>query len=388
MSWSGRACTEFNFIWFFFFFFFWLIPCDRIFSRAQRICRTAQRWYWTVSIGTMLAFINVLPIMVFGNRCPWTLPSPFCVSALASNYLFPIIVVVVGVSHMTPGPTHLCLFHRIYIYDFFLSTNDFLFVCNAAPPEITVERSWIHASEGYDIELACIVHGDVTSDVSEQSNTEKCGAPSTTQRRWNLFRMNRTITPLVSVHCRLKMRLFPCTINFMAGAVVGAELSRFQIVQNYNIQFDDFNYSILFSRMFSVSRFDSIQCRWCGIKTHFYSIQPIDVRCSPKVTDTHSSYAIFKHRISATIGTCSLAARSPIIDTHSLNLSSFFFILSLAVLRTMHWVEQKSTLKYLDDPDRLNSFRPCSAVHSNTTIWRGAWNRYRHSKKFDCCTED
>lgn len=37
-----------------------------------------------------------------------------------------------------------------------------------APPEITVEKSWVHASEGSNIELACIVHGDVTSDVSTQ----------------------------------------------------------------------------------------------------------------------------------------------------------------------------------------------------------------------------
>lgn len=37
-----------------------------------------------------------------------------------------------------------------------------------APPEITVEKSWVHAAEGYDVELACIVHGgDVTSDVSD-----------------------------------------------------------------------------------------------------------------------------------------------------------------------------------------------------------------------------
>lgn len=40
---------------------------------------------------------------------------------------------------------------------------------HAAPPEITVERSWVHASEGYDIELACIIHGDVTSDVSTKA---------------------------------------------------------------------------------------------------------------------------------------------------------------------------------------------------------------------------
>lgn len=49
-----------------------------------------------------------------------------------------------------------------------------VFVCyfipfHVAPPEITVERSWVHASEGYDIELACIIHGDVTSDVSTKA---------------------------------------------------------------------------------------------------------------------------------------------------------------------------------------------------------------------------
>lgn len=44
-----------------------------------------------------------------------------------------------------------------------------------APPEITVEKSWVHASEGYDIELACIIHGDVTSDVSRNVyNVELC----------------------------------------------------------------------------------------------------------------------------------------------------------------------------------------------------------------------
>ncbi|XP_055312013.1 limbic system-associated membrane protein [Sitodiplosis mosellana] len=40
-----------------------------------------------------------------------------------------------------------------------------------SPPEITVERSWVHASEGYDIELACIVHGDVTSDMMWYQNS-------------------------------------------------------------------------------------------------------------------------------------------------------------------------------------------------------------------------
>lgn len=34
-----------------------------------------------------------------------------------------------------------------------------------APPEITVEKAWVHAAEGYDIELVCVVHGDVNSEV-------------------------------------------------------------------------------------------------------------------------------------------------------------------------------------------------------------------------------
>lgn len=56
--------------------------------------------------------------------------------------------------------------HEIELYlIFFLSFACFAIV-DAAPPEIIVERSWVHASEGYDIELACIIHGDVTSDVS------------------------------------------------------------------------------------------------------------------------------------------------------------------------------------------------------------------------------
>lgn len=29
-----------------------------------------------------------------------------------------------------------------------------------------MEKSWVHASEGYDVELACVIHGDITSDVS------------------------------------------------------------------------------------------------------------------------------------------------------------------------------------------------------------------------------
>lgn len=41
-----------------------------------------------------------------------------------------------------------------------------LFISFEAPPEITVEKSWVHAAEGHDVELACIVHGDVNSEVN------------------------------------------------------------------------------------------------------------------------------------------------------------------------------------------------------------------------------
>lgn len=56
----------------------------------------------------------------------------------------------------------LSVFLQIFVFPHINVIN----VLHLAPPEITVEKSWVHASEGYDIELACIVHGDVTSDVS------------------------------------------------------------------------------------------------------------------------------------------------------------------------------------------------------------------------------
>ncbi|EDW35124.1 GL14150 [Drosophila persimilis] len=39
------------------------------------------------------------------------------------------------------------------------------------PPEITVEKSWVHAAEGYDVELVCIVHGDVSSEMLWYQNS-------------------------------------------------------------------------------------------------------------------------------------------------------------------------------------------------------------------------
>lgn len=34
------------------------------------------------------------------------------------------------------------------------------------PPEINVERSWVHSGEGYNAELACVVYGDPQPEVS------------------------------------------------------------------------------------------------------------------------------------------------------------------------------------------------------------------------------
>lgn len=34
-----------------------------------------------------------------------------------------------------------------------------------APPEITVERPWVHAGEGHEAQLVCIVHGEAHPEV-------------------------------------------------------------------------------------------------------------------------------------------------------------------------------------------------------------------------------
>lgn len=44
-------------------------------------------------------------------------------------------------------------------------------VFSTAPPEITVEKSWVHASEGHDVELCCTVHGDTSSEMQWFQNS-------------------------------------------------------------------------------------------------------------------------------------------------------------------------------------------------------------------------
>lgn len=42
-----------------------------------------------------------------------------------------------------------------------------------APPDISVERTWIHAAEGCDIQLACTLNGDVNSEVSRLNSARR-----------------------------------------------------------------------------------------------------------------------------------------------------------------------------------------------------------------------
>lgn len=37
----------------------------------------------------------------------------------------------------------------------------------ADPPEISVEKSWIHSGEGFEAQLVCIVHADPQPTVSQ-----------------------------------------------------------------------------------------------------------------------------------------------------------------------------------------------------------------------------
>lgn len=37
---------------------------------------------------------------------------------------------------------------------------------SVAPPDISVEKTWIHAAEECDVQLMCTLHGDVNSEVS------------------------------------------------------------------------------------------------------------------------------------------------------------------------------------------------------------------------------
>jgi hypothetical protein len=62
------------------------------------------------------------------------------------------------------------------------------------PPEIEVERSWVHSGEGFEAQLVCIVHADppaVVSTIGEgkftnfdlQMSNQKSGKYGRTQRR-------------------------------------------------------------------------------------------------------------------------------------------------------------------------------------------------------------
>lgn len=49
---------------------------------------------------------------------------------------------------------------------FNLISNFCFFLFISAPPEITVEKAWVHAGEGHEAQLVCIVHGEANPEVN------------------------------------------------------------------------------------------------------------------------------------------------------------------------------------------------------------------------------
>ncbi|KAI5736214.1 hypothetical protein M8J76_001087 [Diaphorina citri] len=58
------------------------------------------------------------------------------------------------------------------------------------PPEIEVERSWVHSGEGYEAQLVCIVHGEPNPDMSWYQDTFLI-EPSVSDRRLMETRGNK-----------------------------------------------------------------------------------------------------------------------------------------------------------------------------------------------------
>jgi hypothetical protein len=56
------------------------------------------------------------------------------------------------------------IYTECYLIEF--NTNYFTMFHVPDPPEIEVERSWVHSGEGYEAQLVCIVHGEPAPNVS------------------------------------------------------------------------------------------------------------------------------------------------------------------------------------------------------------------------------
>ena len=57
------------------------------------------------------------------------------------------------------------LLFSTYISNFFVIKKTFFSSFFTAPPEISTERQWIHASEGCEIEIVCTLQSDMNTDV-------------------------------------------------------------------------------------------------------------------------------------------------------------------------------------------------------------------------------
>lgn len=76
-----------------------------------------------------------------------------------------IIRLIIKKLKQTFGFTEILVFF-VFFCIYFLSMCVPNIHYTSAPPDISVEKTWIHAAEGCDIQLACTLHGDVNSEVS------------------------------------------------------------------------------------------------------------------------------------------------------------------------------------------------------------------------------
>lgn len=60
-------------------------------------------------------------------------------------------------------------FEIIPCINFHMNMHKFLVIYKiihfAAPPEITVDKAWVHAGEGHEAQLVCTVHGEANPEV-------------------------------------------------------------------------------------------------------------------------------------------------------------------------------------------------------------------------------
>lgn len=99
---------------------------------------------------------------------PWEKPFPFVfpfsvfLLLLSDSIIFNGGVVCGSRQHTTTRKRR----KKINARKFNLISNFCFFLFISAPPEITVEKAWVHAGEGHEAQLVCIVHGEANPEVN------------------------------------------------------------------------------------------------------------------------------------------------------------------------------------------------------------------------------